>query len=453
MMNDLRTKLITFWVKNRSLIVGLLIFFIAVELRFAYLENTIVKNPISGDAKKYVGYATNIVLLGIYSQELTDNPKPDTQVTPGYPFFLAAIMILSKNFKAFYVNVLSIQAIIGALTAVLAFMIGMNLVPFGLAALAGIFTAFSPHLITMVGYVLTETFFTFLSSLGLWLLFVAYRKKKLALYLMASIVFGLASLVRPALLLFPVFISILVFFYLKPTRRVLIVFLILIGVFSTMLPWSLWTKYKTTKTNKAGLALSSLVFGSYPDLINKDPTLKGFPYQEDPQYNAMTKDLRFALKTIANRAAEDPIKYLKWYLFGKPLMFWNWGNLVGQEDIYIYSVKSSLYKTNHYAEMTRLGMKHLHPIFMLMALSGFIIMILPFRRWENPPGTKALMLFLYSFLIYFTLVHTVFTPLPRYAIPLRPMLYVGALIFLKRLFSLGKSHDIVIKNSKRAYST
>ena len=453
MMNDLRTKLKTFWVKNRSLIVGLLIFLIAFELRLAYLENTIVQNPIRADAKKYVGYATNIVLRGVYSQELTDNPKPDTQVTPGYPFFLAAIMTLSKNFKAFYVNVLSIQAIMGALTAVLAFMIGMNLVPFGFAALAGIFTAFSPHLITMTGYVLTETLFTFLSSLGLWLLFVAYRKNKLALYLMASIVFGLAGLVRPALLLFPIFISILVFFYLKPTNRVLIVFLILIGVFSMMLPWSLWAKYKATKTNKAGLALSSLVLGSYPNLTYKDSTLKGFPYREDPHYNAMTKDFRFALKTVANRAAEDPIKYLKWYLLGKPLMFWNWEILVGQGDIYVYPVTSSLYKTNHYAEMTRVGMKHLHPIFILMALSGFLIMILPFGRWENPPRTKALMLILYSFLIYFTLVHTGLTPLPRYAIPLRPMLYVGALIFVERLFFLGKSHDIVIKNAKRAQST
>jgi len=436
MMNDLRTELISFWVKNRSLTVGLFIFLIALGIRLAYLENTVVRNPISGDAKKYVGYATNIVQHGVYSQDLTQDPKPDTQVTPGYPFFLAAIMSLSPDLRAFYVNVLSIQAIIGALTVVLVYMISMHLLPVGLSALAGILTALSPHLITTAGYLLTETLFTFLLSLSLWLLLVASQKEKLALYLAASLVIGLATLVRPALLLFPVFISLLVFFYLKPAHRLLTVFLLLIGVVSMVLPWSMWaSSNKSSEEDKAGLALSSLVYGSYPDLIYKDPSLKGFPNQDDPHYHAMTKDFPFAVKKISSRAVESPIKYATWYLFGKPVMFWNWRILVGQEDIYIYSIKTSLYKTNPYAEMTRVGMEYLHPVFIMMALAGFITVFIPFRQYEKPSGSKASVLILYSLLIYFTLVHMVLTPIPRYAIPLRPMLYIGALVLLGRLFS------------------
>ncbi len=439
MTNDLGSPLASLWAKNRSLIVGLLIFFFALSVRVAYLENTVVKHPISRDAKKYVTYASNIVHHGVYSQDSIQDPKPDSQVTPGYPFFLAAILRLSQDFEAFYVNVLSIQAIIGALTAVLTFMIGMYVLPFGLAALAGILTALSPHLIATAGYLLTETLFTFLLSLALWLLLAAARKEKWVLYLGASLTIGFASLVRPALLLFPVFVSLIVIFYLKPPKRLLTALTLLIVVIAMWLPWSFWAKgHKSTEKHKASLAVSALVFGSYPGMVYKDPALKGFPYKDDPLYYSMCGDLRFALKTIAHRASEKPIDYAVWYLFGKPMMYWNWGILVGQGDIYIYSVKTSLYKTNPYAETTRVAMRYLHPVFTLMALAGLVMMIIPFRDCRNPSGSKGAALLLYSLLIYFTLVHAALAPLPRYAIPLRPFLFIAALFFLREILSFKR---------------
>lgn len=426
MAEKIYDDIVAFLQKHRVLFAAFFIFSLALFIRLSYLETTVVDHPIRADAKKYVSYAINLLERGVYSQDLVPNPSPDNQVTPGYPLLLAAIFKLSPDLNTACIRLLFVQAILGAATAVLTFAVGRFILSYWLAVLSGMLTALSPHLVTMGGYILTEAFFGFLLMLSFWILMVAIRSKKTEYFFICAVIMGFASLVRPALLLFPFLVVPLVLFYWRPESRKKISLALILGVILVWSPWSIWSKISVPHgTGKSGLALSSFVFGTYPDMIHKDPRLKGYPYREDPEYQKMSNDLGVAFKVLGTRFVEQPLKYLKWYIFGKPMMFWSWNILVGQGDIYVYPVKTSLYKTNAFADFTRQVMKYIHPVFVIIVMAGVVLLVL--GVWKQRIETKKnifAVLLSFLLLVYFTSVHMMLASLPRYSIPLQPLLYV-----------------------------
>ena len=431
------------WKRCGGGVVAVTIFVLALGFRLLYVEKTDVYNPIMKDAREYVSYAVNLTEHGIYSRNLVPEPRPDAYVPPGYPLFLTAILKTSRNFDSAYMKVLTFQALMGAITAVITFAMGLRFLPFWLAAGGGILTAISPHLITVGSYLLTETLFIFLLTAAFLILMLAVNPTNPFLFLCASFVMGLASLVRPSLLLFPIFILPVVFFYWKPSKRWLIAVLLVVGTTAAWAPWSLWSHINVPpEKRKSGLAMSSFVIGMYPDLTHKSPRLKGFPYREDADYSRMTKDLHFALKSLWQRASQDPFTYIRWYTLGKPMMLWSWDILKGQGGVYIYPVRTSLYKTNPVASATLVGMRNLHPVLLLMSLVGFVGLIISMKSGGGDKDRNFIGLLIFSLLIYFTLVHTVLNPLPRYSIPMRPLLYLGALFSLDYFLKCQTLRDL-----------
>jgi 4-amino-4-deoxy-L-arabinose transferase-like glycosyltransferase len=436
MATPAKPTLTTRWNKHKFGVIAVGIFALAFYLRLLYVEKTIIDRPLRADAFKYFSYAQNIVEKGIYSQTLAADPKPDGQVTPGYPLFLAAILKMSGVFEHAYKNILFIQAVMGGLTAVMVFGIGLIFLRFSLATTAAILTSISPHLVTAGSYLLTEVLFTFLMVAGLLVIAVAFRNPKTVLFLLASFIMGLAALVRPALLLFPIALIPLVVLYWKPPKGWLIALVLVLGLSMAWGPWLIW-KHKNVAPNPElpGLGLSAFVFGTYPDLTYKDPRLKAFPYKEDPDYARMVQDSDFAMKTFLEKVSREPFVYLRWYLCGKPTMFWSWSTLVGYGDVYIYPIRTSLYETSFIADTTRQGMRILHPILIVMAFGGLVISLANLRFGEETKHSQLVGLMLFSLMLYFTLAHSLLAPLPRYSIPLRPILYLCALFPLEFLLS------------------
>lgn len=125
-------------------------------------------------------------------------------VGPGYPLFLAGLLIAGAD--TFAVGV--VQSVLGALTAVLAGAIAIELecARTGrrpsrvLAAIAGLGVALYPHLVFWTGYLLTETLFVFLAAASLYATVMAANRGSLGWGALAGVASAFAALTRPAYL-------------------------------------------------------------------------------------------------------------------------------------------------------------------------------------------------------------------------------------------------------------
>ena len=118
---------------------------------------------------------------------------------PLYPAFLGAVY---KVFGHGYVVPRVIQAVIGALSCGLLFLIGRRLFGRAVATVAGFAAAGYWILIYFDGELLIPTLIVFLDLLLIWLLLRAGRSAGIAVHAAAGVVLGLSAIARPNILLF-----------------------------------------------------------------------------------------------------------------------------------------------------------------------------------------------------------------------------------------------------------
>jgi len=179
----------------------------SVVIREAYLLDTEVKAPVRADAVKYVRIAHNVVHRGIYS-ELPQATAHSAWIAPGYPLLLATIYAATDGPVDFYSTTLHLQAFLGALTVGCLYLLARLFMGRGPSIAAGVLAAALPHSITFSGYLLTETWFTFLLVLALLLLGLSLREARLGVAFWAAIPsLALAAATRPVVLMLPVVIA------------------------------------------------------------------------------------------------------------------------------------------------------------------------------------------------------------------------------------------------------
>lgn len=124
----------------------------------------------------------------------------DTFLPVGYPAVLAAIYAVCGAVRHGVVDV--VQACMGACTCVLAYAIAHRILRSLVSALAvGVVLALYAPLVLYTGFLLTETTFTFLVTLTVWLLLRAVEAPRLWRCLVAGISLGLGCIVRSNLLM------------------------------------------------------------------------------------------------------------------------------------------------------------------------------------------------------------------------------------------------------------
>jgi 4-amino-4-deoxy-L-arabinose transferase-like glycosyltransferase len=314
------------------------------------------------------------------------------------------------------------------MTAVLVLLTGFRLLPPTGAVIAALLTSVAPHQVAITGYLLTETLFAFLLAGAVYLLTLALQERRLVWWASFGVLVGLSALVRPAVLLYPAALMPLLLLGV-PNRRFAAkaTGLALVGV---LLFWMSWSAWKHVHSRAADLAYdpaaAQVALGSYPDLTHRDPKLRGYPYREDEAYRRMQGGLGHAATVIVERAQEAPGRYLEWYLVGKPRTFWSWDIVVGAGGPFIYPVSSSLYHESRLAYRSLVLMKRSHTALVvigLLTIGG--VALRAFRGGlRSPTGVAAGAIAL--LLVYFTGVHMVMAPLPRYSIPLQGPLYLLA---------------------------
>ena len=225
--------------KFPDLYIFIIIFVIAMSLRVLWvcsspsLDPITKDNPLHGDASGYHLLAQNLIKGCGLSW---DCQQPTSYRMPGYPIILAAV------FWGFGENLLIIrllQAIIGALTCLPVYYIGKQLGGWKVASLASLGVAVHPLLIYMTAWIYTETIYIFLLWTGISIILLAMIKQKIMYAIVAGVVWGIGTYLRPELFIFPIFIAIWGIFAHWSLEKYKLLLASQIVLLIIILPWSI----------------------------------------------------------------------------------------------------------------------------------------------------------------------------------------------------------------------
>lgn len=399
--------------RNKEILTVVVLVALSLLLKLIHLNHMQVDNPLRADALQYVMTAKNIAEQGIFADVI----KPDSlEVSrlPGYPLLLSLVWKTSEDINSFHRNALLLNVVFGVFSIVFLYRIGRSRFSRTVSVILSMLLLVNPHVLVMEGYVLSETLFQLELLLLVWMIVRASAgtNKKWWVYIGGLI--GYALLTRPAFLLFFPFFGLFFLFFDK--QRILIKTLVprgLLGLSITILPWLVYTQshgipFSGTQQNSVTLAA-----GFYPGFIYKDPRYYGFPYR-DPAAPDIHHDTKKALRQLYEWVKAEPVKYITWFVFGKPLALWQWNSVQGAGDVFIYPVVRSAFKEDLSFIILISVYKAVYPVMLLLMLIGVVLVLRQPVDW--------VMAAVSCILIYFVCIHSVFFSDPRYSIPLRPLM-------------------------------
>ena len=213
-----------------------------------------------------------------------------------------------------------------------------------------------------------------------------------------------------------------------------LILIILVGYLTSYGPWIVY-KNIALGDKPSSLTLDSLHNGMYIGLMhNNDPRTQGIPHRTDPDYDKVN-DKASLLKELSNRIQQRPMDYLKWYIIDKPIMFLSWNIVAGMGDIFIYYIHYSPYQSLGLYKNTHLIMRALHGPLMILGSIMALVLWLPVAKNNFSRNTLLIGRILSLIIFYFIAVHSAGTPLPRYSIPIRPIMYAFALLSIQLLYN------------------
>jgi hypothetical protein len=416
---------------------------------FRFLASLIAINAtntgdIRGDSNDYVSYAWNLKQSDVFSSSPPGGDvQPDSYRGPGYPLFIAAVMSVAGPFRmelhqvdaerlqlvaqpsTWIFLVYLMQSLIGAMTVALGMLLARFWIGRPLSLAVGVLLALWPHLIVFCATLLSETLFGFLVVAALAAACLAEQRRLLTLAAVAGALFGLAYLVNPVIGAFPLLVAVLFAIrrQLKPAVLLVVVFAL------APAGWGI-RNHGTDVGNRTALmrAEQNLVEGSWPQYhtaLNSRfsneisaAIMKAIADEEQ----VFIADPVKGLHDVLSRMSEDPTYYLVWYLFGKPMLLWDWGIRVGASDIAFLQTIRDPFDGVLFLRIVKTGCRLLNPLLLVLALVGVVI---AFMRRTNGVRPFAALLCAWFF-VYVSAAHDVFQAEPRYAIPYRGVQFVLA---------------------------
>jgi hypothetical protein len=419
-----------------------------------YLRNessygTRVVHPFRADARDYYMYAYNLRHNQTYSRDFTSlsegrlSVTPDAIRSPGYPLFLSMFVDGPPDNRTF-AKIVFAQMILSNLLIVVAFCF-YNRFLYGYWAVAALLlTALSPHLIVANSYLLNETLFCLLLVLSGWLLSLFFIRPSLSRAAVSGIVLGVATLVKPGLQYFPLVLAAILVVHYGIRKGFYFVAVLMFGFLLVLSPWIIRNLKILHSISDDTLKINFLHHGMYPEFkydgIDKS---YGFPYRYDPRSGEISKSTASVLNEIARRFHHEPAKHLKWYLIRKPAVFWSW-NIIQGKDVFIYPVDRTPYHSKLFFRWTHRLMLYLHWPLVLLCAAGSLMVWLPQLKYKYPEKSLYVARFVSALLLYFTAIHVIGAPFPRYSVPLRPFLYGMAIFCLHMCYTAVKTRKVNI---------
>jgi hypothetical protein len=416
---------------------------LALLVRLIYVRTAVVDHPLRGDTLQYFAYALNLVDHHTFSMTQPGLAStPDSFRDPGYPSFLALLILVFGREQAFYLTALDIQCVLSAATVGIYALLVRRWSGMTAAVIVGCGLAVWPHMVSMSGYVLSETLLGFLFACALLSLQSACDRNSRVGGTGAGLLFAAAALTNAVLTpLVPLFASIAA--WRDPARRGLWIAVLI----AATLPSAAWIARSAalpaeqTASNRASMNFAQ---GSWPEYhvvwapaILGDPAARAVLNAIDADTRRMASMPRQGLSAIFERLRSRPGHYLLWYL-SKPVELWGWSIGIGAGDIYPFPTFNSPLSGTGPLGVVALLMAELNPFLMLFALVGTIAIAISPRR-HSPP----LVLAAWG-IIFVSAVFAVLQSDARYATPYRGTewaLAVTGVTTLIRLARLGLARE------------
>lgn len=379
---------INFKLSKQSIITFLL--FLTIIAGFYMRIMYVYKEPpkFSADAVSYDAMTKQFIEKGILGYK---SDKPNANVTPGYPLFLAAVYSTAGYQKHEpFTAVRLVQAVLGTASIFLIYLIGTHVANRKVGLIAAVIYAVYPTFLYSISLLLTEVLYTFLFLLYFWLQLKALQSMNRWLSIAAGAAFALAVLTRPAI--FPLFIVPFVYQWIVTREKKVISSFIYTtaAVVVCMLPW--WIRNFVDFGKVILLSTGS----ANPLYVGAFPHMQGWKYV--PREQQFSK----GIEVIINGFLTQPIVYLKWFTLGKL-------NIIFGKPWF-----------DHYLFKTFLPV---HQIIMVLGWLGVILAVLEKR-----------IRFIALYIILMTGIQLMFIPERRYAYSIIPLLIVLSAYILDYLF-------------------
>lgn len=420
---------------SKRTVVLIVILVIGFDLRIQSTLHSVVRDPIRADAYDYAVTALNINKFHVYSlsndwdKTERSEPPPDARRPPMYPIFLSFFLGTDPTYGDLR-NVLLAQALLSTITIWLVYLLARSMLSTQLAVAATFLTALSPHLVTMNIYALTETLFCFLLVLTILTITQAMQHGRAWVAMVAGLALGTAALTHFILLYFVIPLAIFQIATLgwKAGRKK--VGLLLLGFALIYGPWAIRNVVTLGNVGDGTQMAVAIKFGSYNNMMyHDDPQTYAYPYSFDPTFDEGTISTTSAIHDVFETFREAPLQQIAWYV-KKPFVAWGWDMAEGQGDVFLYPTPRTPYKYLPHFRVSHFLMKLIHPLLVALMMGGIALAWLP-SRWTRFSATTVYCARIVSLLIlYHAAVMTAGFPLPRYSIPLRPFLYIMAMLFI-----------------------
>jgi 4-amino-4-deoxy-L-arabinose transferase-like glycosyltransferase len=371
-------------------------------------------SALTGDDWQYWELAKNIVQRGEFAIRAG---SPTAWRSPGYPFFLAGLMLMGlKQVR----TVRMIQVLLHLATAGMVYQSARKLTSDSIAMISAALVAFWPALLSSTTFVLSETLTTFLLMATIYASIRQWRgdHSNQRWAAASGLFWGLTALCHPSVLLVPIPFLPLALAQKENCRKK--TYLVLVSLCCCLLlqaPWVIrnalaFHAFIPTNTN-SGISLfrgSYVPWDGYDQGWNAPPlnvlARNRSPFRSvDAQYLNQT-GRKYALQSTLEQPAKAAGLYCrKWARL--------WAPTPGSPD-QVFGSQSLFY-----------GMRLLHLLAVCLAMLVLF----------DPALYRRQLLFLFGVLLNWTLIHAFFEAMPRYALPVLPLILVLSSIGLQTMIT------------------
>ncbi|MEV5027356.1 ArnT family glycosyltransferase [Paenibacillus sp. LPE1-1-1.1] len=378
--------------KKYIAIVAILVF--ALALRIYYI-NAYDFSHLEGDAMFYDSMVKQWLETGVYGYNSTTS---NAFVPPGFPIILSLVYyIFGEN----YFNYLVFQSILSVGAVFLSYLISRMYLEKLFSLFVALLCSIYPSFIYANGLLLTEVLFMFTFLLFIYVFLLGFNNNNRFHIIASGAILGFCVLIRAT----PAYLIVLLFAYyliISTNKKIVVKSIVyfMLPFIVVMSPW--WIRNYILFDAPVLFATSGnnpLLYGVHPYLIGVLETFdKVYALNPDELTRSeMWKEM--AVEKFEEGLVLNTEVYVNWFIFGKINLMWL--------KPWVENGTIALFMQN-----IRI------PMHILIVIGGLIGAVFSVIKTIKPIHVLVIIP------IYYTFVHLVYLPLPRYLFPILPFLII-----------------------------
>lgn len=393
--------------KNKVFIC-ILIFLLSFVTRvlFIFLSDYPKKALEFYDAPSWNGVAINLLNKKGF---LEPSGEPTSVRPPVYPLFLAGIYLIFgvNNYGVVYI----IQSILSSLTNVILFLFCVQFINYKVGIISSLIFTFWPPFVVYSGIICSETLYTFLLSV---FIFLFLRSKSYVSSILLGVLLGVINLTRSTIVFYTVFLVAYYIILKINHEKILRVVIMTIVSFIVVLPWTLRNWYTFNRFLLINTAAGELFWSGTNlewDGICKHNRDENFFEKFGRIQNPVDRDKELFKEGIKN-ILRSPIGFLK----------------LSVKKFYRFWFKP-------------IGYEILKEKYIILANLFFVLYCcVVFLSWKFLFATMKdrYLASVFVLIIYFTVMHNLLAPIPRYRFPVEHFILSFAVAGFFNVFKVKK---------------